>query len=926
MKLFLLDAYAIIYRAYYAFIRVPRLNYDGFDTSAIFGFVNTLEKILKNENPTHICVVFDPIGPTFRHKVYKNYKSKREKTPEIIQYSVPIIKKIISAYRIPILEISNYEADDVIGTIAKKISKDYKIFIITQDKDYVQLVDEHIFIYKLKRLKEEFEILGKKEIMIKYGFVNPLQMIDFLALMGDYSDNIPGCPGIGKVTAKKLIAKFGDVENLLKNVDLLRKSLKTKIENNKEVILFSKFLATIKTDVPIDFNENDLKRKKINEPVLQSIFEKLEFRQLSSRIFSKKNRYLYEKEQGSIFLPSSKAANFNNYSTDLNISNFNSFDNIYHKYYLLDKKSDISSLITKIRVQNFFAFDIKSYRVNSIYDELFGLSISLQEGEAFFIQIKKNNNEYVQQISKLLKEILESKSILKVGQNLKFCMNVLKKYGIRISNPIFDTLIAHYLINPEYQHDLGSLSKTYLNYKIINTEKLINNNDLKNQVYGNEKNLDFLVNYACESADIILRLKNIFEPMIYKNSFEKLFYKIEMPLVSILSEMEEFGVGLDIIVLKNSSIVLKNHLKDIESKIFQISKKEFNISSPRIVGELLFNRMKIIKNPRKTKLGQYITSENILEKLKNKYPIVEKILRYRKIKKILTNYVDVLPSLVDQTDKKIHTTYNQATTATGRLSSTNPNLQNIPIKDNYGKEIRRAFVSDNDCLFLSVDYSQIELRIVAHLSDDKNMLKAFQCNQDIHLATAANIFNIPLSEVTNDMRRKAKIANFSIIYGISTFGLSEQLQISFSEAKKFINDYFITFPDVKDYIDRSINIARKNGYAETIFHRKRFLPNINSQNAIVRKYAERNAINTPVQGSAADIIKIAMNKIYKRFKNEKLRSKMIMQVHDELNFNVSIDELDKVKQIVIYEMEHVIRLKAPLVIEYGIGKNWLEAH
>lgn len=918
MKLFLFDAYALIYRAYYAFIKNPRINSKGFNTSAIFGFVNTLEEILKKENPTHLGIAFDPVGPTFRHQAFEQYKAKREKTPEIIRISIPIIKEIISAYKIPILELSNYEADDVIGTIAKKASKNYTTYIMSTDKDYGQLVDEHTFIYKPKHGKERFEILGIKEIKEKYNLTDPLQIIDFFGLMGDSSDNIPGCPGIGEITAKKLISEFGNIENLLKNTNLLDSSLKIKIENNKEIILLSKFLATIKTDIPDIFKPNELVRKEIDESMLQNIFEKLEFRQLASRIFEKKNVKNY-KEQCLFF---EEFTNCKNDETKIKLSNFNRLISVSHKYFLLEKFSDANNLVKKIKIQKYFAFNIETTDTDPLYAELLGISFASQDGEVYFLSFLKKKTE-AEKMLHLFKEILESKTILKIGQNLKYNINVLKKYGICVSNPIFDTLIAHYLINPEYNHDLNLLSETYLNYQPIYIEKLI---DGKNQLTKKDIPTNILMNYACESADIILKLKNIFHSIINKNNFSTLFYQIEMPLILVLSDMEEFGVRLDIFTLKDSSLTLKKSLKDIEKLIFQISEKVFNINSPKIVGEILFDHLKIIKNPKKTRLGQYLTSEYILENLKNKHPIVEKILKYRKIKKLLTTYIDTLPNLISKIDGKIHTTYNQSITVTGRLSSTNPNLQNIPIKDAEGKEIRRAFIPDNDCLFLSVDYSQIELRIMAHLSEDKNMLNAFHNSQDIHSATASIIFNVFISDVTTDMRRKAKTTNFSIIYGISIFGLAKQLHISRSEAKELIKEYFIIFPDVKKYMSKSIANARVNGYVETLFHRKRFLPNINSQNSVVRGYAERIAINTPIQGSAADIIKIAMNRIHKQFKNKNLRSRMIMQVHDELNFNVYIDELDKVKQIVIYEMEHVTCLKVPLIVECGVGKNWMEAH
>jgi DNA polymerase-1 len=919
MKLFLLDAYALIYRSYYALMKMPRVNSKGLNTSAIFGFVNTLEEVLKKENPTHIGVAFDPPGPTFRHEAYKAYKAQREETPEVIRESVPIIKDIIRAYNIPILEVPYYEADDVIGTIAKKVSKDYEVFMMTPDKDYGQLVDDHIFIYKPKYGSSGFEILGVEEVKEKYELENPLQIIDLLGLMGDKADNIPGCPGVGEVTAKKWIADFGSIENLLENTSELKGVLKTKVEENKELILFSKFLATIKTDVPIDFNPNDLIRQKMNEPVLRKIFDELEFRQLASRVFDEKPVAVKKQLSGQFSLfddPEEETVETYSHLKDIKTTP--------HTYILLDDEAKIAALIAKIKEKKYVSFDTETTGTDALLAELVGMSFAVEEGEAFFLPAPENREE-ARQTANLFKEILEDKFILKIGQNIKYDMNVLKKYHVHIDGPVFDTLIAHYLINPEYRHNLNYLAETYLNYQTVHIEELIGAKG-KTQLNMRQVPLKILTDYAAEDADITLKLKNIFEKLIEKNNFSSLLYQIEMPLVSVLADMEEAGVRLDIPALKESSLVLTRQLKEIETEIFELSGKEFNISSPKMVGEILFDHLKIVENSRKTKSGQYTTSEDVLENLKGKHPVVEKILEYRKVKKLLTTYIDALPALISPLDQKVHTTYNQATTSTGRLSSTNPNLQNIPIRDEDGKEIRKAFIPDKNSLFLSADYSQIELRIMAHLSGDSNMIDAFRSGQDIHAATAAKIFNLSLNEVTRDMRRKAKSANFGIIYGISVFGLSEQLHIPRGEAKELIEGYFATYPQVKQYMDKSIEKARKNSYVETIFHRKRFLPDINSRNAVVRGYAERNAINAPIQGSAADIIKVAMNKIRERFREENLQSRMIMQVHDELNFNVVASELEKVKEIVVYEMENAAHLQVPLVADCGFGKNWLEAH
>ena len=925
MKLFLLDAYALIYRSYYALIKMPRITSKGFNSSAVFGFVNTLEEVLKKENPTHIGVAFDPPGPTFRHEAYEAYKAQREETPEVIRESVPIIKEIIRAYNIPILEVPYYEADDVIGTLAAKTPADFNVYMMTPDKDYGQLVNEHVFIYKPAYQGNEFHVLGTEEVKERYGINEPVQIIDLLALMGDKSDNIPGCPGVGEVTAKKLIAEFGNVENLIEHTSQLTGSLKTKIEDNKETIFFSKFLATIKTDVPIDFDSEALIRQKINEPVLRKIFDELEFRQLSTRVFgemktvpvvAKTNR---QPVQTSLFDISSDEKEENYfYTTQENIKT------TPHNYSLLDTASDIAGFIEQIKSRKQVAFDTETTGIDPLTAELVGMSFALQEGDALFVPIPSNREEAMKKVG-LFKEILESPDILKIGQNIKFDINVVKKYGIRVNGPIFDTLVAHYLLNPEYRHNLNYLAETYLNYQTIQIEELIGAKG-KNQLNMRQVSLDALVDYACEDADITLRLKTIFEEKISENNFAKLLYDIEFPLVAVLADMEEAGVRLDTSALKQSSVGLTRYLQEIEQSVYALAGIEFNISSPKMVGEVLFDRLKIVEKSKKTKTGQYTTNEEVLESLKSKHPVVEKILEHRKIKKLLSTYIDALPTLISPLDGKVHTTYNQTITATGRLSSTNPNLQNIPIRDEEGKEIRKAFIPDENCLFLSADYSQIELRIMAHLSEDKNMIDAFRSGKDIHAATAAQIFNVPIDQVTRDMRRKAKTANFGIIYGISAFGLSEQLRISRSEAKELIDGYFATYPGVKDYMEKSIEKARQNGYVETIFHRKRFLPDINSRNTIVRGYAERNAINAPIQGSAADIIKVAMNRIHKRFQEEKLRSRMIMQVHDELNFNVFPDELGKVKEIVVYEMENAAQLQVPVIADCGVGNNWLEAH
>jgi DNA polymerase-1 len=930
MKLFLLDAYALIYRSYYALIKAPRVSSKGFNTSAVFGFVNTLEDVLKNENPTHIGVAFDPAGPTFRHEVYEAYKAQREATPEVIRDSVPVIKEILQAYRIPILEIPRYEADDVIGTIAKKAPTDYEVYMMTPDKDYGQLVAENIFMYKPSYKGNEFHKMGVEEVKARYGLTDPLQMIDFLALMGDASDNIPGCPGVGEVTAKKLIADFGNVENLLANTEKIKGALKAKIEENREMIRFSKFLATIKTDVPLDFNSEELERKPIDEDALLKIFDELEFRNLTNRVLGITRKAptpatpANQPVQTSLFDMFSPPTADSTDTEEAVFTNFETIKTTPHHYFLLQEEAEIRPLIDRIKNEKFVSFDTETTGIDPLAAGLVGMSFALKEGEAYFVPVPGNQDAACRFLIPF-KEILEDRDILKIGQNLKFDMNVIKKYNIRLDGPLFDTMVAHYLLNPEYRHNMNYLAETYLNYQPVHIEELIGAKG-KNQLIMSQVDLSQLKDYAAEDADVTLKLKTIFERLINENHLSKLLYDIELPLVKVLADMEENGVRLDIDALKQSSVGLTAYLKNLENEVHTLAGTEFNISSPKMVGEILFDRLKIVEKSKKTKSGQYTTSEDVLESMKSKHPIVEKILDFRKIKKLLSTYVDVLPTLISPLDGKVHTTYNQTVTSTGRLSSTNPNLQNIPIRDEEGKEIRRAFIPDEGCLFLSADYSQIELRIMAHLSGDKNMIEAFLSGQDIHAATAAKIFDIPLEQVTKDMRRKAKTANFGIIYGISVFGLSEQLHVPRGEAKELIDGYFATYPDVKEYMEKSIEVARKNGYVETIFHRRRFLPDITSRNATVRGYAERNAINAPIQGSAADIIKVAMNRIYKRFKENNLQSRMIMQVHDELNFNVVSTELELVKQIVVQEMENATQLRVPLIADCGIGRNWLEAH
>ena len=946
-KLFLLDAYALIYRAYYALIKNPRINSKGFNTSAILGFVNTLEDVLKKENPTHIGVAFDPSGPTFRHEAYEQYKAQREETPEVIRLSVPIIKDIIRAYRIPILEVPGYEADDVIGTLATEAGKrGITTYMMTPDKDYGQLVSENVFMYRPKYGDKEFEVMGIEQVKAKFYIESPLQVIDMLGLMGDSSDNIPGCPGVGEKTAQKLIAQFGSIENLLANTDQLKGALKTKVETNKELITFSKFLATIKTDVPIELNLHELKRETPDEEALRKIFEEMEFRTLMERVFNReKTTYPTEtpapqKGSGQLSLfggmepaASPKKANsqpnlFGEFTDegqgDAEFSSLASLKTITFDYQLIDNEEKRKEFLQIIKTKEFFSLDTETTGTDPITAELVGMSFSFAKNQAFYVPVPADRQE-AEKIVNEFKEVLENPKTLKVGQNIKYDMTVLSNYGVEVQGPMFDTMIAHYVLQPELRHNMDYLAEIYLHYQTIHIEELIGSKG-KNQ--GNMRDLspEAVCNYACEDADITLQLKEVLEKELKENGAERLFYDIEMPLVPVLAYMERNGVCVDTEALKETSRHFTARMKQIEEEVHQMAGMEFNISSPKQVGEVLFDKLKITDKAKKTKTGQYVTSEEVLESLKNKHQIVEKILDYRGLKKLLSTYIDALPQLINPRTGKIHTSFNQTVTATGRLSSSNPNLQNIPIRNEDGKEIRKAFIPEEGCEFFSADYSQIELRIMAHLSGDKNMIEAFQEGDDIHASTASKVYKIGLDEVTREQRSKAKTANFGIIYGISVFGLAERMNVPRSEAKELIEGYFQTYPQVKEYMDMSIAKARENGYIETIFGRKRFLPDISSHNAVVRGYAERNAINAPIQGSAADIIKVAMINIYRRFKDEDIRSKMILQVHDELNFSVYPEEKEKVQHIVIEEMEKAYAMQVPLRADCGWGKNWLEAH
>ena len=920
-KLFLLDAYALIYRAYYAFIKNPRINSKGFNTSAILGFVNTLEEVLRKENPTHIGIAFDPSGPTFRHEAYEAYKAQREETPEAIRQSVPVIKDIIRAYHIPILEIAGYEADDVIGTLATEAGKrGINTYMMTPDKDYGQLVSEHVFMYRPKYGDKDFEVMGVEEVKAKFDIQSPLQVIDMLGLMGDTADNIPGCPGVGEKTAQKLIAQFGSIENLLAHTDELKGAIKKKVEENKEQITFSKFLATIKTDVPIALDMEVLKREEPDEEELRRLFEMLEFRSLIDRVIKTEKK-----------APSSPAAQPDLFgffaeedTADAKNSILTRLEDLPYDYQLVDNKEKMAVLAEKLLVQKFFSLDTETTGTETMEAELVGMSFSFAENQAFYVPVPANREEALT-IVNIFKPAFENPDSLKIGQNIKYDLIMLANYGVTLKGKMFDTMIAHYVLQPELRHGMDYLAEIYLKYETIKIEELIG---AKGKKQGNMRDLapEAVYKYACEDADVTLKLKQVLENELETNGVKKLFEEIEMPLVPVLAYMERNGVRIDTEALKETSRHFTARMNQIEEEVHKLAGMEFNIASPKQVGEVLFDRLKIVEKAKKTKTGQYVTSEEVLESLRGKHEIVGKILEHRGLKKLLGTYIDALPQLINPATGRIHTSFNQTVTATGRLSSSNPNLQNIPIRNEDGKEIRKAFIPDEGSEFFSADYSQIELRIMAHLSNDPHMIEAFQKDQDIHAATAAKIYKVKLEEVTREQRSKAKTANFGIIYGISVFGLAERLNVDRKEAKALIDGYFENYPNVKAYMDQSIQEAREKGYIETIFKRKRYLPDINSKNAVVRGYAERNAINAPIQGSAADIIKVAMIRIYQRFQEEGIRSKMILQVHDELNFSVLPEEKEKVQQIVISEMEAAYKMKAPLRADHGWGHNWLEAH
>ncbi len=920
-KLFLLDAYALAYRSYYAFIKNPRVNSKGENTSAVFGFTMALLEVLNKYNPTHIGVVFDPHGPTFRHEMYKEYKANREAMPEDLRSSIPFIKQMIEAFNIPVLEVPGYEADDVVGTLAKKAEKlGFQTYMMTPDKDYAQLVSENIFVFKPSRGGNEPEIWNPEKVKEKFS-VTPDHINDLLGLMGDSSDNVPGCPGIGPKSAEKLISEYGSIEGIYDHIDDLKGKQKENLLEFKEQILLSKVLVTIETEVPIEFDENVLVHEPPHTQKITELFDRLEFRNLLNRVLGSDapsvSKPVATAVQGSLFdLPEPAPAEIIERET---------FESVSTEYKLVESHDDIRQLCEKIVSLPEVCFDTETTSLEIQSAELVGLAIAINKGQAFYIPFTSNYDEALAKLE-LLKPFFENSNILKIGQNLKYDIMVLMNYGIRVAGPLFDTMIAHYLIQPEQRHNLDDLARNYLNYETIKTEELIGKKG-KNQLSMAQIAVDRVRDYACEDADITLQLVPFLQNQLNESGMQNLFAEIEVPLLTVLADMEYQGVRLDTESLKTYSNQLKSETLEVEQRIYKHAGMEFNISSPKQLGEVLFDRLKIVSNPPKTKTKQYATGEDILTRLVDKHEIIKEILEYRSLKKLVSTYVDALPLLVHKKTGKIHTSYNQTIAATGRLSSNNPNLQNIPIREERGREIRKAFIpTDDHFILFAADYSQIELRLMAHLCQDKNMIQAFVDGQDIHADTAARIFKISNSEVTREQRGFAKGANFGIIYGISSFGLAQNLNISRSEAKNIIDSYFESYPDVKKYMDESIARARKMGYAETVFGRRRYLTDINSSNAIVRGAAERNAINAPIQGTAADIIKIAMINIQKQFKEQNLTSKMILQVHDELVFDVLKTELEKVKEIVIQEMEHATQLGVPLTVDFGVGNNWLEAH
>lgn len=919
-KLYLLDAYALIFRAYYALIRSPRINSKGENTSAVFGFVNTLEELLNKEQPDYIAVAFDPSGKTFRHEAYPEYKAQREATPEDIRRSVPVIKELLRAYRIPLLEVEGFEADDVIGTAALLAAEaGVEVRMMTPDKDYAQLVRPQVFMCRPGHGSSPMEVLGPAEVCAKYGLEHPSQVIDLLGLMGDTADNIPGCPGVGEKTAAKLIQQFGSIEALLSRTDELKGALRKKVEDNAGQIRFSRFLATIRTDVPLTLDLESMERKAPDLQELKRLFEQLEFRTFLQRYFPPAVPQKKEPVQPSLFDELTGEDAGEPLQTSLK-----TLADVEHDYHLVDSLEEARRLCELLLTKEKVAIDTETTSTDALRARLVGMSFAIEDGKAWYVSVPRDEAE-TRRWLEVFRPLYEHPTLLKVGQNLKYDLTVLANYGIALCAPMFDTMLAHYLVQPELRHNMDYLAEIYLKYRTIHIDELIGP---RGRTQKNMADVDpqQVCDYACEDADVTFRLQPLLEREMEENGVTSVFRDIEMPLMPVLARMERNGVALDTAALAETGRHFTARMAQLEKEIYELAGHEFNITSPRQVGEVLFNELHLNDKAKKTKSGQYSTSEEVLDSLRGKHPIVGKILDHRGLKKLLSTYIEALPQLLHPETGRLHTSFNQAVTATGRLSSSNPNLQNIPVRGDDGREIRRAFVPEPGCIFFSADYSQIELRIMAHLSGDEHLIQDFRDGKDIHAATAARIYKKPLEEIDRDERRKAKTANFGIIYGISAFGLAERMEVSRTEAKELIDNYFQTYPKVRTYMDSSIAAARERGYIETEFHRRRYLPDITSRNAVVRGYAERNAVNAPIQGTAADIIKLAMVRIDRRFQAEGIRSKMILQVHDELNFSVLPEELEQVRRIVIEEMEAAYPMQVPLVADCGEGSNWLEAH